>query len=115
MAVPLSLPSTSAPALRSSSSTWQLGSTSLTIIQQSAAAVGVATMPVILSHEITDRPAPAAATSSGVAPVPELLPASLADSYASTFGWALVVLLLALVAALFLPREKAAAPKPTTS
>lgn len=67
------------------------GSTSLTIIQQSASAVGIAMMSVILSHEISGRAG-------------ELLPAALGGAYASTFGWALVVLVLALVAAIFLPR-----------
>ncbi|MCO1659838.1 DHA2 family efflux MFS transporter permease subunit [Pseudonocardia sp. S2-4] len=69
------------------------GSTSLTIIQQSAAAIGTATLSVILTHEIEDPLAP---------------PAVLAEAYASTFTWALVLLAAALVSALFLPRGEPA-------
>jgi predicted MFS family arabinose efflux permease len=76
------------------------GSTSLTIIQQCAAAIGTATLSVVLTHEIGSRPAPT--------------PAALAEAYASTFTWALVLLVLALVSALLLPRggPAAAAPAP---
>lgn len=70
------------------------GSTSLTIIQQSAAAIGTATLSVILTQQIPDPTAP---------------PAVLAQAYASTFAWALPVLALALVSALLLPREEPAA------
>jgi EmrB/QacA subfamily drug resistance transporter len=69
------------------------GSTSLTIIQQSAAAIGTASLSVILTHEIPDRSA---------------APAVLAQGYATTFGWALLAMVLALVSALFLPRSPAA-------
>ncbi|MGI5132182.1 DHA2 family efflux MFS transporter permease subunit [Pseudonocardia sp. CA-107938] len=83
------------------------GSTSLTIIQQSAAAIGTATLSVVLTHQIASR-----LTAVGAAPVaprdPGPLAAPLAAAYASTFGWALVLLVLALVSALFLPRKPAA-------
>lgn len=64
-------------------------STSLSIIQQCAGAVGTAMLSVILFHELKDR---------GVS----------ADAYTSTFMWSLAVLALALISALFLPRRKKA-------
>ena len=75
------------------------GSTGLTIIQQSAAAIGTATLSVVLTHEIEVRSAPAGT-------------ASLAQAYASTFTWALGLLVLALVSSLLLPRGGSAAPAP---
>jgi hypothetical protein len=79
------------------------GSTSLTIIQQSAAAVGTATLSVILSHQIADRLAP-----GDLGEQARHLPAGpLAEAYASTFTWALALLVMALVSALFLPRKEA--------
>jgi len=72
------------------------GSTSLSIIQQCGAAIGTATLSVILSHEVAAR------VVGGQAPPP----AVLADAYASSFRWALVLLVLALVSTLFLPRTR---------
>jgi hypothetical protein len=69
------------------------GSTGLTIIQQSAAAVGTATLSVVLTHQVPDPLAP---------------PAVLAQGYASTFRLALVLLVAALVSASLLPRDRAA-------
>lgn len=82
------------------------GSTSLTIIQQCAAAIGTAALSVILSHEINDRLARTPAAPPGTTPVPHL-----AAAYAATFRWALVLLVPALVSALFLRRNRAAAER----
>jgi EmrB/QacA subfamily drug resistance transporter len=62
-------------------------STSLSIIQQVAASIGTAMLSVILFNEIQDRPA------------------SLADAYASTIVWALVLLGLSLIPALLRLRD----------
>jgi EmrB/QacA subfamily drug resistance transporter len=92
-------------------------STSLSIIQQVAASIGTATLSVILFHEVGDRLAPAVAQLREQAPpgteppvvtsmwdlpgqVRQLLAPSIADAYASTFTWALVLLVLSLVPAL---------------
>jgi EmrB/QacA subfamily drug resistance transporter len=56
------------------------GSTSLTIIQQVAASIGTALLSVVLFGQLTARPAD--------------------EAYASTFGWALVLLALSLIPAL---------------
>ncbi len=92
------------------------GSTSLTIIQQSAAATGSATLSVILSHEISIRlpSAQPATTSPDTSSAPDLLAASVADAYASTFGWALALLVLALMSASFLPRAEPEAAESST-
>ena len=58
-------------------------STSLSIIQQAAASIGTAMLSVILFNEVKDRPA-----------------AAVADAYASTFVWAVVLLTLSLIPAL---------------
>jgi EmrB/QacA subfamily drug resistance transporter len=58
-------------------------STSLSIIQQIAASIGTALLSVILFNEINDRPTRA-----------------VADAYASTFTWAIVLLTLSLIPAL---------------
>jgi EmrB/QacA subfamily drug resistance transporter len=107
------------------------GSTSLTIIQQCAAAVGTATLSVILTHEVEGRLAPALAQLRAQAPpgteldtastgeLPErvrgLLAAPLAEAYAATFTWALALLALALVSALFLPRPRPVAAEPVAA
>ena len=98
-------------------------STSLNIIQQVAASIGTAMLSVILFNEIKDRLAPVVAQLQAQAPpgtpapsatsirdlpepVRELLAPPMADGYASTFVWALVLLAIAFVPALFLPRGK---------
>ncbi len=74
------------------------GSTSLTIIQQCSAAIGTAVLSVILSGAITDRLGTPAAGSTK--DLPDHARQLLADAYASTFGWALALLVLALLPAL---------------
>ncbi|WP_250558627.1 DHA2 family efflux MFS transporter permease subunit [Pseudonocardia lacus] len=108
------------------------GSTSLTIIQQSAAAVGTATLSVVLTHQVTDRLAPVLARlgaqapdgaealdSASISELPEqvrrLLAAPLAEAYAATFTWALLLLVLALVSALCLPKDGSTAAAPATA
>jgi len=101
-------------------------STSLNIIQQVAASIGTALLSVILFNEVKERleplaanapagtPAPDASTS--IADLPEPIRSQLADlmseAYSSTFVWALVLLAVAFVPALFLPRGKVVPPAP---
>jgi MFS family permease len=98
-------------------------STSLNIIQQVAASIGTALLSVVLYNATTDNLAPLAqqAAAQG-APMPEIssindLPeparttvaSLLADAFSSTFVWSLILLAVALLPALLLPRGKNAA------
>ena len=96
------------------------GSTTLNIIQQVAASIGTAMLSVILFNEIKDRLAPVIAklppappgteapSATSIRDLPEqvrqLLAGPMADGYASTFVWALVLLSVAFIPTLFLPR-----------
>jgi EmrB/QacA subfamily drug resistance transporter len=96
------------------------GSTSLNIIQQVAASVGTALLSVILFNATSDKMAPlaeAAAAQGGTAPdvrsineLPEpvrtQVASLLADAFSSTFVWALILLAVAFLPALLLPRGK---------
>jgi EmrB/QacA subfamily drug resistance transporter len=88
-------------------------STSLNIIQQVSASIGTAMLSVILFNEIKDRmpPAPPGAPASGAMQnvpdaVREQVAPLLSDAYSSTFVWALVLLAVAFLPALLLPRGK---------
>jgi MFS family permease len=72
-------------------------STSLSIIQQASASIGTALLSVILFNEIKDR----AAAGGTPSPAPRL-----AEAYASTFTWALVLLTLSLIPALLRLRRR---------
>ncbi|MDQ3788879.1 MAG: DHA2 family efflux MFS transporter permease subunit [Actinomycetota bacterium] len=100
-------------------------STSLNIIQQVAASIGTALLSVILFNETKERLEPLLANApAGAAPapnakitdLPEPIRSQLADlmseAYSSTFFWALVLLAVAFVPALFLPRGKGAPSAP---
>ena len=96
------------------------GSTTLNIIQQVAASVGTALLSVILFNETKDKLAPlaqAAAAQGGSAPdvssvkdLPEPVRTQVAgllsDAFSSTFVWALILLAVAFLPALLLPRKK---------
>jgi EmrB/QacA subfamily drug resistance transporter len=87
-------------------------STSLNITQQVGGSIGTAVMSVILSNEISSR-LPGSG-GGGLGETQNVPPEALAkispliaDSFASTFVWALVLLAVAFIPALFLPRGKA--------
>lgn len=87
-------------------------STSLNIIQQVGASIGTAAMSVILSTELADR-LPATGSRGGLgaaqAVPPELrstVNPLIADAFGSTFVWAMILLAVAFIPALFLPRGK---------
>jgi EmrB/QacA subfamily drug resistance transporter len=82
-------------------------STAMNIIRQGGASIGTAVLSVILASEITSHLG--AAGSGGLESVRSLSPAQqaaangpLAESFASTFVWALVLLGLAFIPALFM-------------
>jgi EmrB/QacA subfamily drug resistance transporter len=100
-------------------------STSLTIIQQASASIGTAMLSVILVNEVNDRVAPVQ-TPPGAQPpattsmqdLPEqmrqLLAQPMADAYASTFMWTLVLLALSLIPALLRLRGNNTTVEPAT-
>jgi EmrB/QacA subfamily drug resistance transporter len=92
-------------------------STTLNITQQVSASIGTATLSVILANEITTRFAATGGGSGGrgnlgdLAQLPpeqfRLIQPLLADSFGSTYVWALGLLVVALVVAtVLLPRRK---------
>ncbi|HEX6356589.1 DHA2 family efflux MFS transporter permease subunit [Actinophytocola sp.] len=95
-------------------------STSLNIIQQVAASIGTALLSVLLFNATKDKMAPLmeAAAAQGTPPpaagsISELpepvrtqVASLLADAYSSTFVWALILLAVAFLPALLLPRGK---------
>jgi EmrB/QacA subfamily drug resistance transporter len=95
-------------------------STSLNIIQQVAASIGTAVLSVILYNATTDNLAPLAQQAaaqggqmpdvSSIKDLPEPIRTQVAtlmsDAYSSTFVWALVLLAVAFLPALLLPRGK---------
>ncbi|MCA1655635.1 MAG: DHA2 family efflux MFS transporter permease subunit [Pseudonocardiaceae bacterium] len=91
-------------------------STSLNILQQVSASIGTAMLSVILFNEITDRlppvppggPAQSSSTQDLPDAVREQLAPALSDAYSYTFVWALVLLAVAILPVLLLPRGKAA-------
>jgi EmrB/QacA subfamily drug resistance transporter len=107
-------------------------STSLTIIQQAAAAIGTAMLSVILFNEVKDRLAPVVARLQTQAPpgtqppattsmqdlpeqVRQLLAPPTANAYASTFVWAVVLLALSLIPALLQLRGRNTPAQPAGS
>jgi len=96
------------------------GSTMMNIVSQTAGSIGTAVMSVILTNQVLDSPEATAysAVTQGRIPADQVPPAvlsqgplSLADAFGSTYLVAVVLLVLCLVPALFLPRtriEKAA-------
>jgi MFS family permease len=102
-------------------------STSLNIIQQVAASIGTALLSVLLFNEVKEKLAPLAANAPAGTPAPDVATTSIGDlpepvrsqiadlmseAYSSTFLWALVLLAVAFVPALFLPRGKTVPPAP---
>jgi EmrB/QacA subfamily drug resistance transporter len=95
-------------------------SSAMNIIRQGGASIGTAVMTVLLSTAIKDRiPVARVDGGNGFAALQHLSPAQharivgpLADSFAHTFVWALVLLGVALVPALLMAfrKDKAAAP-----
>ncbi|HEV8555534.1 MAG TPA: DHA2 family efflux MFS transporter permease subunit [Actinophytocola sp.] len=88
-------------------------STSLNIVQQIGASIGTATMSVILSSELANR-LPATGSRGGLGAAQGVPPEAratinplIADAFGSTFVWSLVLLAVAFLPALLLPRGKA--------
>ncbi len=87
-------------------------STAMNIIRQGGASIGTAVLSVILTAEITSN-IPAVSGGNGLESIRHLSPAQqaaavepLASSFASTFVWALVLLGIAFIPALFMALGK---------
>lgn len=91
------------------------GSTATTIVQQTAGAIGSAMMSIILATVLAGRfgvptsQGQLAATAAIAGPAThDAAATAAADSFATTFLWALVLMVVAAVPALLLPRRAAA-------
>jgi EmrB/QacA subfamily drug resistance transporter len=89
-------------------------STSLNIQQQIGGSIGTATMSVILSSQLSNR-LPSGGARGGLGAAQDVPPEAkakvlplVADAFGSTFVWSLVLLAVAFLPALFLPRGKPA-------
>jgi EmrB/QacA subfamily drug resistance transporter len=84
-------------------------STTLNILQQVGASIGTAVLTVILTHNLNAR-VPGDGGSGFGAQVPdaarERVAPAMADAFASTFWWALALVLVSFAAAFMLPRQK---------
>ncbi|HEX8121033.1 MAG TPA: DHA2 family efflux MFS transporter permease subunit [Solirubrobacteraceae bacterium] len=87
-------------------------STTLNIIQQVGASIGTAVMTVLLTKAIQTRLPEGASGGSFGGQVPnsarERVAPQLADAFGATFWWALLLVLVALGASLFLPKRRPA-------
>jgi EmrB/QacA subfamily drug resistance transporter len=91
------------------------GSTTMNIIQQTAGSIGTAVMSVLLTNQVLGSPAATAysAVMQGAVPASQVPPdvltegrSSLAVAFAHTYQVALVLIVLCIIPALFLPRRK---------
>ncbi|MFD0361414.1 DHA2 family efflux MFS transporter permease subunit [Nocardia sp. GCM10030253] len=91
------------------------GSTLMNIINQTAGSIGTATMSVVLTNLLKDQPfaGPAIASNSNPAIAGQLPPGAVeaglkqaAEAFSNTYIVALVLIVLTLVPAFFLPRTK---------
>ncbi|WP_459959000.1 DHA2 family efflux MFS transporter permease subunit [Nocardia sp. IFM 10818] len=96
------------------------GSTLMNIVNQTAGSIGTAVISVVLTNLLLDRPLAGAAIGSRSNPaIAEQLPpgaldegfAQAATAFGHTFWVALILLLLTLIPAFFLPRTKPKAPE----
>ncbi|WP_020519586.1 DHA2 family efflux MFS transporter permease subunit [Catelliglobosispora koreensis] len=92
------------------------GSTMMNIVQQVAGSIGTATMSVILTNQVLNSQAATiySAVIQGRVPAEQMPPApvleqgrsALAEAFGSTYVVALVLVVLCLIPALFLPRKR---------
>jgi EmrB/QacA subfamily drug resistance transporter len=94
------------------------GSTMTNIVQQTAGSIGTAVMSVILTNQVLNSPSASlysaykqGAIPAGQVPPPPVLAegqAALAGAFGNTYVVAVVLILLCIIPALFLPRKKIA-------
>ncbi|HWE59614.1 MAG TPA: DHA2 family efflux MFS transporter permease subunit [Solirubrobacteraceae bacterium] len=85
-------------------------STSLNIIQQTGASIGTAVLSVLLATELADKLGRGSHGTIGATAVPASVRAHIAGPMASAFGhtfvWACVLLVIALIGSLTLPKSR---------
>ena len=85
-------------------------STSLNIIQQTGASIGTAVLSVLLATELADKLGHGSHGTIGAGAVPASVRAHIAGPMASAFGhtfvWACVLLVIALIGSLTLPKSR---------
>jgi MFS family permease len=93
--------------------------TAFNIIQRGCGALGTALISVVLANQLADRLPGAGGAGQGLAAAQSIPPQAraqlapaVADAFGSTYVWALVLILLAAIPALFLPRSKPAEAMP---
>jgi EmrB/QacA subfamily drug resistance transporter len=93
--------------------------TAFNIVQRGFGALGVALMSVILANQLADRLPGAADAGQGLQAAQSIAPQAraqmaplVADAFAHTYVWAFVLIAIAVIPALFLPRSKPQAPQP---
>jgi EmrB/QacA subfamily drug resistance transporter len=93
--------------------------TAMNILQRVGGAIGTALLSVVLANQLTDR-LPAVAGDGNALGAAQNAPAAaqaqiaplVSESFAHTFTWALLLLVVAAIPAWFLPRGKPPAPAP---
>jgi EmrB/QacA subfamily drug resistance transporter len=85
-------------------------STALNIVQRVGGSLGVAILSVVLARQLPGGASPIREASTG--PLPAGVTHTLADGFGRTFLWGFVLLALAIVPALLLPRRAPVHPEP---
>jgi hypothetical protein len=85
----------------------------LNVVQRVGGSIGTAVLAVVLSHQIAKIVPAAASGDTGMQAMRNLSPAMYAEAlpalgraFGHTFMWSLAVIVLGLIAASFLPRQK---------
>jgi EmrB/QacA subfamily drug resistance transporter len=79
-------------------------STSINIVQQSGAAIGTVVLSIVLSQLLADSPIPGLSATAALDSLSPVKTAAVSDAYATTFGYAAAMTVVAMIVALiFLP------------
>jgi len=117
----LGMGSTMMPAMSAALATLQRheiarATSGLNVVQRVGGSIGTAVLAVVLSHQIAKIIPAAAAGGSGMQAMRNLSPAMYAEAlpalgraFGHTFMWSLAIIVLGLIAASFLPRQKVTA------
>jgi len=89
-------------------------STSINIVQQSGAAIGTVVLSIVLSQLLADSPIPGLSATAAIDSLSPVKTAAVSDAYATTFGYAAAMTVVAMVVAMiFLPfRRQPDMPEP---
>lgn len=79
-------------------------STSINIVQQSGAAIGTVVLSIVLSQILANSPVPGLSATAALDTLSPVKNVAISDAYATTFGWAAGMTVVAMIVALiFLP------------